>query len=85
MPKITNINPRSIYGKVSEFKTFIEQQEIDLVFMSETWERENLTLEKLLKLENYQVISNVSQRKERGGRPALIVKKDRFTVQNLFL
>ena len=51
--------------------------------MSETWERESLPLNKLLNIEHFQIISNVNQRKERGGRPALIVKNDYYNVQNL--
>ena len=43
LPIIANINPRSIYNKVNEFKTFVEQKEVDIIFMSESWEREEKT------------------------------------------
>ena len=42
-----NLNPRSVYNKIDEFHTFVEQEEVDVVFMSESWERNNLTLEKI--------------------------------------
>ena len=76
LPKIANINPRSIYNKVNEFKTFVEQKEVDIVFMSESWEREEKTLNNILNMEDYEIVSNVFQRKGKGGRPALIVKKN---------
>ena len=51
--------------------------------MSESWERENLTLDKVIKLDNYQVISNVHQRTGKGGRPAIIVDTKNYLVENL--
>ena len=43
LPVIANINPRSVYNKVKEFHTFVREEEIDVVFMSESWEREDKT------------------------------------------
>ena len=83
LPSIANINPRSVYNKVKEFHTFVLQKEIDVVFMSESWERENLTLQDIINLEDNTVISNVFQRKGKGGRPAIIVNNKKFLVQNL--
>ena len=51
--------------------------------MSESFERSYLPLDKVIKLEDHVVISNVWQRTEKGGRPALIVSKKKFDVQNL--
>ena len=73
IPVICNLNPRSVYNKIDEFHKFVNSEEIDLVFMSESWERDSLTLREIVNLEDYMVISNVHQRKEVGGRPALIV------------
>ena len=39
LPKVMNLNPRSIYNKINEFVTFIEEEDIDLIFMSESHER----------------------------------------------
>ena len=84
MPKIINCNPQSLYNKSSEFITLIEQKEIDVAFVSETWERKVFKLEDLLKnLANFSIISNYNQRNEKGGRPALLVNNDKFFVQNL--
>ena len=39
LPKIVNLNPRSIYNKVDEFCTYVVEEEVDVVFLSETHER----------------------------------------------
>ena len=56
---------------------------MDLLFMSESWEREHLTLDKIIKLEDHTVISNVVQRIGQGGRPAIIANHKKYHVQNL--
>ena len=78
-----NLNPRSIYNKVDEFSTFVEQQELDLICLSESWERQDMSLDNVINIENYKVISNVSQRKATGGRPAIIVNTQKFQVKDL--
>ena len=83
LPTIINLNPRSVYNKVDEFHTLVLELSADLVFMSESWERENLTLNQIINLENYQVISNVHQRTGMGGRPALLINEQKYHVENL--
>ena len=85
-----NLNPRSIYNKVDEFCTFVEEEDIDIVFISESHERwyptkkgEHQTLNELISLEDHIVISNPNQRKGKGGRPALVINKSKYTVKNL--
>ena len=41
----------------------MQEENIDVAFVSETWERENLPLPELIKLPNHTVISNDYQRK----------------------
>ena len=53
------------------------------MFLSETWERQNKTLSKIINLEDYAVISNVNQRDVVGGRPALVVNNKKFNVSNI--
>ena len=77
------MNPRSIYNKKDEFETFVKEYEIQLICMSESWERESLSLSKLLTLDNYEIISSLNQRKEKGGRPAIIVNKSIDHVENI--
>ena len=77
------MNPRSVYNKIKEFHTFVEEEDVDLILMSESWEREKLRLEEIVKLEDHIVISNVYQRSGRGGRPAIIVNEKKYHIQNL--
>ena len=83
LPKVLNLNPRSIYNKLDEFSTFVKEETVDLICMSESWEREDQTLDTVIEIENFQVISNVHQRCGKGGRPAIIVNTEKFTVENL--
>ena len=83
LPTICNINARSVYNKIEELHTFINEEEIDLLFLSETWERENLTLKQVINLEQHEVFSSVNQRKGGGGRTAIVANIDKFHVQNI--
>ena len=83
LPNILNVNPRSVYNKANELVTFIEEECVDLICISESWERENLTLNEIIQIENYSIISNVHQRRGRGGRPAIIVNSEKYQVENL--
>ena len=74
----TEWKQKSVYKKAEEFHTFVKEEEVDLLFMSESWERENLQLQDIIHLDDHIVISNVYQRKGKGGRPALVVNKDQI-------
>ena len=75
LPTVVNINPRSLNNKVESFKTYMEEEDIDLAFISESHERAEHPLVDSLNMEDFEVISNVHQRRGKGGRPALIVRK----------
>ena len=81
LPTIMNINPRSIYNKSEE----LEQYEADIICMSESWERPNMTLDQLLNLDNYEIISNVVQREFKGGKPAILVNTQKYIVKKILL
>lgn len=83
MPTILVLNPRSIYNKIQNFETYVKEQDIDVVCLSESWEKPEHTLDKIISTDKYEVISNVHQRKKPGGRPAIIVRKGKFIVENL--
>ena len=78
-----NVNPRSIYNKVTEFQTFVTEENIDCIFMSESWERPEKTLDQVINLPSHTVISNPHQRKGVGGRPALIINSEKYIIRNL--
>ena len=75
LPTVMNINPRSIYNKSDEFPLLLEQYEADIICMSESWEQKDKSLEQLLDLPNYQIITNVKQRDFKGGKPAILVNE----------
>ena len=83
LPTCMNLNPRSIYNKVTEFSTFITEEQIHCIFLSESWERPEFDLSKLINIEDYTVISNPHQRKGKGGRPALIINTKHYNVRNI--
>ena len=67
LPTICTLNPRSVYNKIDKFHEFVNSESIDIMFMSESWERDKITLKDIIKLDDHIVISNVHQRKEVGG------------------
>ena len=49
LPKVMNINPRSIYNKAEEFCLLLDMYESDLIFMSESWDRKDKPLDEIIK------------------------------------
>ena len=76
------VNPRSLYNKINQFKTFIKEQDIDLALISESWERPSQPLDSIIKIDNFKFISNPFQRSSStaGGRPAIFVNTAKFNV-----
>ena len=83
LPKIVNINPRGAMNKLDELKTFIVEEEVDVAFVSESHDRDNFKLQENLSLSQHEIFSNLDQRKEKGGRPAIIVNNVKYVVENL--
>ena len=80
LPVCANINPRSLYNCSEEFKTYVQEENIDVAFLSETWERENKPLTDIINIPSHTIISNVYQRKGVGGRTALVINHDKFKI-----
>jgi exonuclease III len=83
LPVIVNLNPRSVYNKKKEFKDMMNQLDVDICCMSESWDRKDKGLEKFIQMDGYQIVKNVLQRDGKGGKPALIIKKDKYFVKEL--
>ena len=83
LPTVMNVNPCSIYNKAQEFHKFVDEEAIDCIFMSESWERPEKPLSEIINLPNHTVISNPHQRDGVGGRPALIINNSKYHVRNL--
>ena len=83
LPIVINLNPRSVYNKQNEFKTMMEQLDVDVCCISESWDRDNMGLEQVIQMEGYQIVKNVLQRSGKGGKPALVIKKEKYFVKEL--
>ena len=83
LPKIVICNPRSVYNKSNQLKHFILEEEVDVMCLSETWERVEKPLSTVIDIDGYEIISNPFVRKNKGGRPAIIVNSAKFNVHNL--
>ena len=67
LPILCNLNPRSIYNKTDEFHELVKEEDIDVVFLSESWEREYLPLDQIIQLEDHVVIFKCSPEEGYGG------------------
>ena len=56
LPKLMNVNPRSIFNKVDEFHTFVNEESIDCIMMSESWERPDKTFDPTVAASEYSVL-----------------------------
>ena len=83
LPSVMNINTRSVYNKVNEFLTLVDQYESDLIFMSETWDRINQPLENVIQIDGYRVVTAVNPRNFKGGKPALIINEEKYDIKYL--
>ena len=83
LPVVVNLNPRSIYKKRNEFKIMMEQLDVDCCAISESWDKGDNILEKMIKMDGYQVIKNVVQRSGKGGKPVLVIKKEKYFIKEL--
>ena len=55
LPVILNMNPRSLYNKPRNFKEYVSENNVDVVCISESWECEDETIEKVLNDQSYQI------------------------------
>ena len=97
LPSVLNINPRSIFNKHQNLKKMIKLLKINCIFISESWDREKgmrfsnpteeleemKTVEEVLQIKDYKVLKNVFQRRERGGKPILIIDTRKYFITEL--
>ena len=58
----------------------MEEENIDVAFLSETWEREYKPLTEILQIPSHTRLGNVYQRKGAGGRTALVINHDKYNI-----
>ena len=83
LPVVVNLNPRSIYNKRNEFRTMMEQLDADCCTISESWDKDDDSLEQIIQMDGYQIVKNVLQRKQKGGKPVLVVKNEKYFIKEL--
>ena len=83
LPTVMNLNPRSLYNKTDDFYEILEQYQADIVCISESWDRKNLSIENLLNLPHHRVLKSPVQRDFQGGKPVIIVNEQKFHVKPL--
>ena len=87
LPLICVANARSLYNKSTNFKHILHELGVEIALISETWERQELSLNELLNLQQYKVISyKRPKRKEKrqpGGGAAIIYNENRFDVSKI--
>ena len=83
LPTVININPRSLNNKSESFKTYMEEEGVDLALISESHEQEHKPLVESLNMKDFEIISSLHQRRGKGGQPAIVVNKVKYVVQNV--
>ena len=87
LPIVLNLNPCSLYQKLDEFQTLIEQTDPGVCCISESWDRSHVPggalLSDLIDIEGYQLVQNIVQRKKTGGKPAILANKNMYHVKVL--
>ena len=86
LPLCMMLNARSLYNKAANFKTLFHQISSEITIVSETWERQNQTLENLICSENFKVISYKRPKPGKGqpgGGCAIIYNDNRYKVTRL--
>ena len=82
LPLVAVLNARSLYNKAENFKIFMKELGVEVGIISETWERDEISLQKLLELQNYKIHSykrpKVKAKKQPGGACAIIYNESRF-------
>ena len=63
------LNARSLYNKVNNFKTLLNQVGPDIVLVSETWERQRQSLDELLQSSHYKTITYCRKKVRNNRQP----------------
>merc|ERR1712030_216728 len=88
LPLCMVLNARSLYNKTENFKKILYQIGPDITIVSETWERQKETLNQLLPLDQFQIISYKRKplsNRQPGGGCAIFYNHRRFNVSKIDL
>ena len=81
LPLVSVMNVRSLYNKPENFKTLVKELGLEASIISETWEREEMSLQALLG-QNFKIHSYKREKskakKQPGGGCAIVYNENRF-------
>ena len=86
LPLCMMLNARSIYNKCDNLKNLLYQICPDLLIISETWERQRLTIDDILSSDQFKSISYKREKtgnRQPGGGCAIIYNERRFNVSKI--
>ena len=87
LPLVAVLNARSLYNKPDNLKTFMNELGVELLIASETWEREELSVDTLLNMPNFNIHTyrrpKTKSRRQPGGSCAIICNERRFKFKIL--
>ena len=79
-------NPHSLYNNQAQFCTLMEQLDTGVCCISESWNRSHCggtQISDLIQIEGYKWVQNVTQKKRRGGKPAILINENMFHIKEL--
>ena len=81
---IKHINAQSLIPKLDEIKLLIENEDLDILCISETWLQPNI-LNDLISIKNYNVFRNDNPLNSRGSGACIIVymSKTSLPIKNM--
>ena len=91
LPLLGILNARSCYNKPDNLKKIIKELGIEGLIISETWEREEQSLDSLLGISKFKIHSykreKVKANKQPGGGCAIVYNENRFkaTIPDIFV
>ena len=82
LPLLAVTNARSVHNKSNSLKTFVSEIYVEVTIVSETCEREDLTLKDIIDLPNYKISSSAWPKQKASKQPAggcaIIFNENRF-------
>ena len=88
LPKLSNYNMRSFFGKIENFSADMHERATDISFLTEIWEKKEnkkhqFKLEELLEMGGIKYISTPRPGAQRGGGAAIAVRTENFIISRL--
>ena len=88
LPIVATYNARSLFPKISNFKTDMLERNIAVSMVCEVWQKSEdkqhlFEVEKMLELNGLKYVSKSRPSNKRGGGVALVVNQEKFSIEKL--